>query len=69
MSIREKFTLITFCFIFLAYNLVGYILNVEELKFIVLNGASSIRISFIALIIPVILSYIIYYFTKKVVKR
>lgn len=61
----EKFTLITFIIIFLTYNIIGYIANIAELKFIVFNTNNGITVSFISLFVPIILSYVIYYFTNK----
>lgn len=65
MKHMEKFTLITFIIIFLTYNIIGYTLNIAELKFIVFNTNNGITVSFISLFVPIILSYVIYYFTNK----
>ena len=65
MKYRENFTLITFLIIFLTYNFIGYCLDVDTLKIIVFNNDKGITISFVALFIPIIVSYVIYYFTNK----
>lgn len=68
---REKFTLITFLIIFIMYNIIGYAFNVNELKVLIIhnnvvNEGFDIRfeLSNIALFVPVITSYLIYYVLK-----
>ena len=68
MKYRDKFILITFAIIFLTYNFIGYFLDVEMLKVVIFNDDKGINVSFVALIFPMILSYIIYYCTGKLKK-
>lgn len=67
MKYRDKFTLLTFLILFLAYNAVGYIFDIQELKILILKN-NGITLSFIALIVPVLLSYIIFYSTRNLKK-
>ena len=69
MKYRENFTLITFLIIFLTYNFIGYSLNIDALKAIVFDSNKGVTISFIALFIPVIISYIVYYATNKLKEK
>ena len=64
MKYKDKFTLAVFLIIFITYNIVGYFFNLDILKFIMFNN-NGFSISFIALFIPIILAYLIYYITNK----
>jgi len=65
MKYKDKFTLAVFLIIFITYNIVGYFFNLDILKFIMFNN-NGFSISFIALFIPIILAYLIYYVTNKI---
>lgn len=65
MKYKDKFTSIVFFIIFITYNAIGYIFELDMLKFIILNN-NGLKISFISLFVPIILAYLIYYFTNKI---
>ena len=69
MKYRENFTFVTFLIIFLTYNFIGYYLDIDTLKIIVFNNDKGITISFVALFIPIIVSYVVYYFTNKIKEK
>ena len=67
MSYKDKFTLVTFIFIFITYNVIGYCLDIEMLKIVIIEpDHSGMSVSLVALFVPLILSYVIYYFTNKI---
>lgn len=65
MKYKDKFTSIVFFIIFITYNAIGYIFELDMLKFIILNN-NGLKISFISLFVPIILAYLIYYLTNKI---
>ena len=69
MKYRENLTLITFLIIFLIYKFIGYSLNINVLTIIAFNNDKGITVSFIALFIPVIISYVVYYATNNLKEK
>lgn len=63
MKKSDKFILTTFLVIFLVYNIVGYVFDVDVLRFITFLK-HGYGISFVAVIAPLITSYLIYFTLK-----
>lgn len=63
MKPMDKFTLTTFLVIFIVYNIIGYALDVDVLKFIIFRK-DGFTISFVATFVPVIIAYLVYSILK-----
>ncbi|MCR1899655.1 hypothetical protein NSA47_11780 [Irregularibacter muris] len=64
MNNKDKFTFITFLIIFIIYNIIGYIFDVDVLKVLTIHK-NGFGISFISVIAPVITAYLIYYILRR----
>lgn len=63
MSNKDKFILITFLITFVIYNIIGYIFDVDVLRFIIFHK-NGFGVSFVTVITPLITSYLIYNILK-----
>jgi hypothetical protein len=63
MRYIDKFTFVAFLITFITYNIVGYIFDVDVLKFIIFRK-DGFSMSFVAIFVPVITAYLIYFILR-----
>ena len=60
---KNRFNFITYIIIFIVYNIIGYVFDVNVLKIVTIHE-NGFDISFVALFVPIIPTYLIYYVAR-----
>ncbi|MGL4336251.1 MAG: hypothetical protein ACRCST_05100 [Turicibacter sp.] len=68
MKYKDKFTMISYVIIFLIYNMIAYVFDIDILKIFVINDKGS-ELSLVSLVAPLLSAYIIYFCTKHLNKH
>lgn len=67
-SERERLTWISYWVMFITYSIIGYVGDIDILKIgelYITHHETSVKMSFVAVILPALNSYLIWYFYNK----